>query len=184
MSYPTTGASLVGLAFTLAVVACSRASSPTETAPAPVASSSPAAPPAATASAPPPATASAAASAGVAASGAVAPAPTNAFPGEPPEPKLDEPLPKTLDSQGFHRRNVEQEPIKEAAGKALELLKQKQQDPSMTLTSILYAGTAPVAGLKYRFTLAVQTAKGPKTVDLVMFRDLKAQHSLTSVSGL
>ena len=85
---------------------------------------------------------------------------------------------------GWNPRNPADESILAAAGEAVSLLKERQQDSSITLVEVLAAQTQVVAGTNYRLELSLQTGEGAKTVELVMYRNLKKEVSLTSVEGL
>jgi len=71
-----------------------------------------------------------------------------------------------------------------ASEEALKLLQAKESDPSMKLVSVRKAEAQIVAGTNYRLELELTTAKGPKTVQVVVFKGLDGRYQLTSASGL
>ena len=85
---------------------------------------------------------------------------------------------------GWNTRDPADEYIVAAAGEAVALLKERQQDSTIAITEVVSAQTQVVAGTNFRLRLSIETAEGAKTVELVMYRNLKKEVSLTSVEGL
>ena len=70
--------------------------------------------------------------------------------------------------------------VTKAAEEAIKLLQEKEADPTLKLVSVKKAETQVVAGMNYRMELEVATAKGAKTLKVVVYRSLDGKHQLTS----
>jgi hypothetical protein len=74
--------------------------------------------------------------------------------------------------------------VQKAAAKAVELLRKRANDPSLSLSRVISAETQIVAGQNYRMELELTSHGGTKRVKVVLFRDLQDHEQLTSVEGL
>ncbi len=85
---------------------------------------------------------------------------------------------------GFTNQDPNSDFIKEAATQAATLLASRTGDPTLSLVSVISAATQVVAGTNYRLTLSVATKSGTKQVNVLMYRDLQGNYSLSSVDGI
>lgn len=85
---------------------------------------------------------------------------------------------------GYQQQDPADAGMQAAATKAVELLGERQNEPSLELITLTAAATQVVAGLNYDLTMTVRTPQGDKQVRVVMYRDLEQAYSLTSVEGL
>lgn len=85
---------------------------------------------------------------------------------------------------GLANQAVDSEGAKEFAAAAIRLLKDRTQDQTMALQRIRSAQSQVVAGLKYHLELDVTTQQGPRTIKVVVYRDLQNEYSLSDVAGL
>ncbi len=70
--------------------------------------------------------------------------------------------------------------VTKAAEEAIKALQEKEADPTLKLVSVKKVETQVVAGMNYRLELEVATAKGAKTLKVVVYRSLDGKHQLTS----
>ncbi|MCC6551980.1 MAG: hypothetical protein IT372_03020 [Polyangiaceae bacterium] len=117
-----------------------------------------------------------AASALIVLAGACASSPGPDAHGGPPPDHGGGPMPG-----GYADQDPASPEIQAAAAKAVELLKERTQDPSLALERVISASTQVVAGQNYRLELALTSSAGPRTVRVVLYRDLQGACSLTSV---
>lgn len=82
---------------------------------------------------------------------------------------------------GYTAQDPASPDMQAAATKAVELLKARANDPSLTLGKVLSAQTQVVAGLNYRLRVELGSASGPQTVTLTLYRDLQGAYQLTAV---
>lgn len=82
---------------------------------------------------------------------------------------------------GYTAQDPASPDMQAAATKAVELLKTRASDPSLTLGKVLSAQTQVVAGLNYRLRVELGSASGPQTLTLTLYRDLQGGYQLTAV---
>ncbi len=73
------------------------------------------------------------------------------------------------------------EDVVAAAKQALELLRVRANDDSLTLRAIVHAEQQVVAGLNTKLTLQLSSATGEQRVTVVVYRNLRDEYVLTSV---
>lgn len=85
---------------------------------------------------------------------------------------------------GYFKQDPANADMQAAAAKAVELLRQRQGEPQLTLKALTAAATQVVAGLNYDLTMTLQTPQGDKQVRVVLYRNLEQEYTLTTVEGL
>lgn len=85
---------------------------------------------------------------------------------------------------GYTQQDPADTAVQAAATKAVELLRQRQGEPQLTLKALTAAATQVVAGLNYDLTMTLQTPQGDKQVRVVLYRNLEQEYTLTTVEGL
>ncbi len=123
-----------------------------------------------------------------------APAPPPPPPPPPTEPAAPAPAPTPAPAGtssatpqqpvpgGYAAQDPASPEMQTAAAKAVELLRARANDPSLTLKRVVSAGTQGVAGLNYQLRVELGSASGPQTLTLGLYRDLQGGYQLTQVS--
>jgi hypothetical protein len=85
---------------------------------------------------------------------------------------------------GYMNQAVDTQAMQDEAQAAIALLRERTKDPSITLAALRTARSQVVAGANFELTMDITTKDGPKSVTVVMYRNLQGERSLTSVTGL
>ena len=85
---------------------------------------------------------------------------------------------------GYSSADIASPKIQSAAAEAVKLLQASKKDSSITLVAIRSAETQVVAGQNIRMKLDLKTAAGPRSVTVVLYKDLSGKGTLTSIEGL
>jgi hypothetical protein len=84
---------------------------------------------------------------------------------------------------GYTRREVSDAEIAAVARQAIELLSAKEGDATLLLVSIESAASQVVAGMNFALELKVKGKAGERTLEVVIYRDLKDHASLTKAAA-
>jgi hypothetical protein len=85
---------------------------------------------------------------------------------------------------GYVTQPVDSEMVQDVAKQAITLLQERTKDPTIALQAVRSARSQVVAGANFELAMDITTKDGPKSVTVVVYRNLKGEHSLTSVEGL
>lgn len=109
-----------------------------------------------------------------------APAPPPAHEAKAAPAPAPTPAPGPAIAGGYAGQAANDPDVAKAAEEAIKLLQEKEADPTLKLVSVKKAETQVVAGMNYRMELEVATAKGARTLKVVVYRSLDGKHQLTS----